>query len=208
MSLRSVQKAGVGTNGGIGARLAAVLSVESTEGKRGRTTGFEYGKEQVGTVMSELATDKLANGRFGGLAQIMAPSLQYYVEMEDVDEKFYFNNLVQNRVLQDHSIATWNGSEYRFIDNLDNHKPTWVVDDGYNGDYPRYVDLVFATGTVVAFTPIPVNIFKIKSSTEPWSSASGYTPPEASYTLPGDNAATMIKAKGRKRASSSTARSM
>lgn len=180
MSVRCVKSAG---------RLDAVLSVGSTEQKRGRTTGFEYGKEQVGTVMSEASTvDRVGRG-LRGLAHLFAPTLQYYVAMEDVDEKFYFNN----RVAQDDCVATWRGSEYRFIDNLKNHEPTRVFDDGYNGFFPRFEDLVFATDTVVAFTPIPVNIFKIKRHYSIAKTPSGYTPPEASYFLPGDNAATMIK---------------
>ena len=73
MSVRRVENGAGERKGGVAGRLAAVLSVGSTEGKRGRETEFEYGKEQVGTVMSELAT--VSVGR--GLSHLFAPSLQY-----------------------------------------------------------------------------------------------------------------------------------
>ena len=180
MSLRSVQKAGVGTNGGISGRLAAVLSVGtgSNQSKRQKTSKFEYETEYVGTVRGEPVPDTSDSP----VPSTFEPTMQYYVEMDKVDSmpelnKFYFNNEVVCHGYRSMCFftynATYNGSEYHFIDGKVSN---------WSGP-PE--DPVFGVGTRVLFKPIPVSDF---IATENGQQRSGTI-----YTIPGDNAATMIK---------------
>ena len=182
MSVRRVQKAGADTNGGIGARLAAVLSIggnKDEQNKRQKTSKFEYGAEYVGTVRGEPVPDTSDSP----VPNIFEPTMQYYVEMDKVDSmpelnKFYFNNEVVCHGYRSMSgftyKATYNGSEYHFIDGR-------VSNWSGPGEDP-----VFGVGTRVLFKPIPVSDF---IAMDKWN---GQQLSGTIYTIPGDNAATMI----------------
>ena len=93
MSVRRVQNEGGERKGGVAGRLAAVLSIGAQGGdddrKRQRTSLFEYGTEYKGTVRGEAEVFR----HHASLSIASEPRIHYYVEMDGVDEKFYFYNV-------------------------------------------------------------------------------------------------------------------
>lgn len=183
MSVRRVQKSGVGTKGGIGARLAAVLSIgapgDGDDGrKRQRTSMFEYETEYEGTVKSETVMSR----SYRSLSSPAVERTEYYVEMDGVDEKFYFCNKRAHdlEASTTHTLeANFNGTVYRFIDGMVTRSSLPALDP------------VFPPGTRVLFKPIAAHFFREDGILHMWS-------------VRGGKAATMIKQIDEAAASSHT----
>ena len=177
MSVRREQDTGGGER-----RLAAVLSAGATGGgdderKRKRASLFEYETEYEGTVRAETEMFRA----HASLSSAAEERTHYYVQMDGVDDKFYFYNVKEKHCLRSlmsytHE-ANFNGTAYRFIDGMVTHSCS-----------PRQ-DPVFPPGTRVLFKPIAATEFK---ATGEWL---GKTHGRAQPTWPvrGGMAATTIK---------------
>ena len=182
MSVRRVQNEGGERKGGVAGRLAAVLSIGAQGGdddrKRQRTSLFEYGTEYKGTVRGEAEVFR----HHASLSIASEPRIHYYVEMDGVDEKFYFYNVKEQHGIRSIGLtytfeANFKGTTYRFIDGMETFSST-------PGQDP-----VFAPGTRVLFKPIPATEFK---ATGEWMGKT-YGREQPTWPVKGEKAATMIK---------------
>lgn len=173
MSVRREQDTGGGVR-----RLVAVLSAGATGGgdderKRQRASLFEYETEYEGTVRAETVMFR-AHASLSGAAE---ERTHYYVQMDDVDDKFYFYNVREHNGLQasmSHTLkANFNGTTYRFIDGMVTSSSLPALDP------------VFPLGTRVLFKPIAASEFKAAGE---WSDEV-----QPTWRVRGGKAATMIK---------------
>ena len=182
MSVRRVENGAGERKGGVAGRLAAVLSIGAQGGdddrKRQRTSLFEYGTEYKGTVRGEAEVFR----HHASLSIASEPRIHYYVEMDGVDEKFYFYNVKEQHGIRSLGLtytfeANFKGTTYRFIDGMETFSST-------PGQDP-----VFAPGTRVLFKPIPATEFK---ATGEWMGKT-YGSEQPTWPVKGEKAATMIK---------------